>query len=86
MYFYQMFGILWLFIMMDLLCTNIGHDISNNCLIHCSIHDYIYLAGFQGQPCLHLCFLDCFALYFLIHIGKHLCINIVATAHLFWNN
>ena len=39
---------------------------------------YICLAGFQGQTCSHLCFLHCFPLYFLIHMGAHFCINMVS--------
>ena len=47
---------------------------------------HTYLAGFEGQTRWHLCFLHCFTLYCLIHMGAHFCINMVATAHLFWNN
>ena len=43
----------------------------------------IYLVGFGGQTCSHLCFLDYFPYIIFIHMGAHPCINIVATAHLF---
>ena len=43
----------------------------------------IYLAGFQGQTCWHLCFLHCFPYIIFTHMGALFCINIVATAHLF---
>src|ERR1700712_6146377 len=47
---------------MHLLCTIIGHDISNirHTLIVLHILFWIYLEGFQGQTCSHLCFLHCF--------------------------
>ena len=46
----------------------------------------IYLKGFQGQTCSHLCFLHCFPYTFLAHMGAHFLINKVATPHLARNN
>ena len=35
----------------------------------------IYLEEFQGQTCLHLCFLHCFPYIFFVHMGAHFLIN-----------
>ena len=42
----------------------------------------IYLEGFQGQTCWHLCFLHCFPYISIAYMGAHFSINMVATAHL----
>ena len=71
----QVFRILRLF--MHLLCTILGHDISNNRSTPFCFHAHfgIYLVGFQGQTCSHLCFLHCFSYISLVHMEAHFSIN-----------
>ena len=65
----QVFGVLWLF--MHLLCTNIGHDISNNLLTPCWIHAYLF-GRFSGSNMFALMFLTFFSLVFPYPYGRTL--------------
>ena len=73
---------------MHLLCTIVGHDISNS-----PLHPYYFthtvldlLGRISGQTCLHLCFLHSFLYISLAHMGAHFLIYKVATPHLATNN
>jgi len=72
----QVFRILRLF--MSLLCTILGHDISNKSLHTLGFSRIlfgIYLFRFHGQTCSHLCFLHCFPYISLAHMDADFSIN-----------
>ena len=63
-----MFSLLGLQLFMHLLCTNIGHDISNNHRTPCWIHIYL-LSRFSGLNMFALMFLTLFYLIFPYSYG-----------------
>ena len=73
---------------MHILCTIVVMIflIHHHTLIASHTLFWIYLEGFQGQTCSHLCFLHCFPYISLEHMGAHFLINKVATPHLAWND
>ena len=72
---------------MHLLCTIIGHDISNNLITPLLFHAHcLYLFGrISGSNMFAHMFLTLFSLYFSC-MGEHFPLNSIATPHLAKNN